>query len=212
MAESGQKHGHFGTRRNTTRSRGHGRRSRPVTRAVRTVRVDPRQGTRPLRRPGRPGRLSRRLRQVRQRDRRLRRNLCRPERTRLRRAPSRRERRQSRGGHRYLRPQSLSELSFSLSRCSSAGTGGVPVPTVRCPASSGRRVAPRPVHGRISQPDPRSSHAGPAAVHTLSRIRRLERLASGLPQLPRIISEAIIVISLFRGPEAGTTGRQGGSR
>ena len=50
-------------------------------------------GARPLRRPRRPRRLPRRLRHVRPGDRRLRRNLRRPERTRLRRVPGRRERR-----------------------------------------------------------------------------------------------------------------------
>jgi len=48
------------------------------------VRVDPGPGARPLRRPHRPGRLPRRVRQVRPGHRRLRRNLRRPERTRLR--------------------------------------------------------------------------------------------------------------------------------
>ena len=55
------------------------------------LRVDPRPGPRPLRRPRRPGRLPGRLRQVRPGDRRLRRDLRRPERTRLRRPPGRRE-------------------------------------------------------------------------------------------------------------------------
>ena len=58
------------------------------------VRVDPGPGARPLRGPHRAGRLPRRLGQVRPGHRRLRRNLRRPERTRLRRAPGRRERRQ----------------------------------------------------------------------------------------------------------------------
>ena len=58
------------------------------------VRVDPGPGARPLRGPRRAGRLPRRLGQVRPGHRRLRRNLRRPERTRLRRAPGRRERRQ----------------------------------------------------------------------------------------------------------------------
>ena len=44
------------------------------------VRVDPRPGARPLRRPHRPGRLPRPIRQVRPGDRRLRRNVRRPER------------------------------------------------------------------------------------------------------------------------------------
>ena len=55
------------------------------------VRIDPGPGARPLRRPHRPGRLPRRLRQVRPGDRRLRRNLRRPERTRLCRVSGRRE-------------------------------------------------------------------------------------------------------------------------
>ena len=58
------------------------------------VRGDPGPGARPLRRPHRAGRLPRRLGQVRPGHRRLRRNLRRPERTRLRRAQDRRERRQ----------------------------------------------------------------------------------------------------------------------
>ena len=44
------------------------------------VRVDPRPGARPLRRPHRPGRLPRPIRQIRPGDRRLRRNVRRPER------------------------------------------------------------------------------------------------------------------------------------
>ena len=59
------------------------------------VRVDAGPGARPLRRPYRAGRLPRRLGQVRPGHRRLRRNLRRPERTRLRRAPDRRQGRQS---------------------------------------------------------------------------------------------------------------------
>ena len=57
-----------------------------------------------VRRPHRAGRLPRRLGQVRPGHRRLRRNLRRPERARLRRAPGRRQGRQSRGHHRNLVP------------------------------------------------------------------------------------------------------------
>ena len=67
------------------------------------VRVVPGPGPRPFRRPHRAGRLPRRLRQIRPGDRRLRRDLRRPERTRLRRTPGRRQRRPGPDDHRHLR-------------------------------------------------------------------------------------------------------------
>ena len=57
----------------------------------RGVRKDPGPRSRSLRRPRRPGCLPRRLGRLRPGDRRLRRNVRRPERTRLRRAPERRQ-------------------------------------------------------------------------------------------------------------------------
>jgi hypothetical protein len=66
------------------------------------VRVDPGPGTRLLRRPHCPGRLPRRLSQIRPGDRRLRRDLRRPERTRLRRAPDRSEGGQGKSHHRDI--------------------------------------------------------------------------------------------------------------